>query len=69
MEEYLQDVKKQLYINATQEYKENYITYFYLDEDIDNNLEYFKNCKNHNLSPYKALLFFYDYLNGYYVFD
>jgi len=62
MEEYIKKVKEQLWCNATEAYKETYITYFYLNEDIDNNLEYFENCKNDNLSPYKALLFFYDYL-------
>jgi hypothetical protein len=49
---------------ATDEYKQEYITYEFTNEQVDNNLKYFKSCLNDNLSAYKALLFFNDYLNG-----
>lgn len=62
-EEYIENVKEQLECNATEEYKLNYIVYTYSNEQIDSNLDYFKKCKKDNLSPYKALLFFSDYLN------
>lgn len=62
--DYIEDVKKQLIINATEEYKSQYITYSFTNEQIDDNLEYFKKCMESKLSPYKALLNFHDYLNG-----
>lgn len=31
---------------------------------LKDNVEYFKKCYEKNLSAYKALLFFHDYLNG-----
>jgi len=34
---------------------------------LKDNVEYFKKCYEKELSAYKALLFFYDYLNGDYV--
>ena len=60
---YVENVKEQLYSNATDEYKNNYITYEYSNEQVDNNLEYFKNCMKDGLSEYKALLFFGDHLS------
>ena len=36
---------------------------------ITDNVEYFKLCYNNDLSAYKALLFFQDYLNGDYSFN
>jgi hypothetical protein len=62
-DEYMLDVKSQLDENATEYAKSNYILYTYSNELVDNNLEYFEDCMNKGLSPYKALLFFYDYLN------
>lgn len=38
--------------------------YTYSEEDLMNNIEYFRNCYNQELSAYKALLYFHDYLNG-----
>jgi hypothetical protein len=62
-DEYMLDVKSQLDENATEYAKSNYILYTYSNELVDTNLEYFEDCMNKGLSPYKALLFFYDYLN------
>lgn len=63
--DYIADVKSQLCCNNIGETIE-YITYDYTEEQIDNNLDYFKHCMEKNLSGYKALLFFSDYLNGSY---
>jgi len=60
---YIEDVKSQLYCNATDDYKKEHITYMHSIEEIDNNLDYFKECKKSGLSPYKALLYFFDYLD------
>jgi hypothetical protein len=60
---YIADVKSQLDENATDFHKENYITYTYSNEVVDNNLDYFEDCMNKGLSAYKALLYFYDYLS------
>jgi hypothetical protein len=62
-EEYMLDVKSQLDENATDFHKENHITYMYSNELVDNNLDYFEDCMNKELSAYKALLYFYDYLS------
>lgn len=61
---YIDDVKSQLYCNATEEYRSYYITYDYTNEEVDRNIDYFNVCQRNGLSPYKALLFFYDYLSG-----
>jgi hypothetical protein len=61
-DDYMLDVKSQLDENATEYAKDNYVLYTYSNELIDNNLDYFEKCMNRELSPYKALLFFYDYL-------
>ena len=39
-----------------------YYTFDYSDEQVYNNDEYFVDCMKRGLSPYKALLSFYDYL-------
>jgi len=62
-EEYLDDVRSQLYCNASSHYRSNYITYDYSNSQIEDNLIFFKDCYKSNLSGYKALLFFSDYLN------
>lgn len=59
-DEYMVDVYSQLDENATDEYKREYVTYTYSNSDIEENLEYFKDCMDDGLSPYKALLFFWD---------
>jgi hypothetical protein len=41
--------------------------YTYTDEQLFENIEYFKKCYELNLSPYKALLFLYDAINGDYI--
>ena len=38
------------------------------EEEILDNVEYFKKCYEIELSAYKALLFLRDYINGDYVF-
>ena len=62
---YLESVKEQLYCNASEEYRNNYVTYMYSNEQIDANIDYFENCMRDDLSPYKALLFFYDFMEDY----
>lgn len=61
--EYMVDVKSQLFDNASEEYKSQHITYTYSNEVVDSNLDYFRDCCNKGLSAYKSLLFFYDFLN------
>ena len=39
-----------------------FYTFDYSDEQVENNADYFIDCMKRCLSPYKALLFFYDYL-------
>ena len=60
---YLNSVKEQLSCNASEEFLNNYITYTYSNELVNEHLDYFKRCMDNNLSPYKSLLFFRDYLN------
>lgn len=59
-EEYIKDVKSQLCCNNPEIV--DFITYDYSEEEINSNLDYFKECFESNLSGYKALLFFCDYL-------
>jgi len=40
------------------------LEYTHSDEAIFANIDYFKRCMNAELSAYKALLFFHDYLKG-----
>ena len=61
---YLNSVKEQLSCNTSEEFKSQYITYDFSNEEVDNNQEYFKKSMISSLSPYKALLFFKNYLNG-----
>lgn len=61
---YIENAKEQLDCNATDDFKNNYITYLYSNEQIDDNLDYFKNCMKSGLSAYKALLFLGDFLRG-----
>lgn len=60
---YIKDAKKQLCCNMSEEDKKEYICYLYTDDMIDKHIDYFKKCYIDGLSSYKALLFFYDYLN------
>lgn len=60
---YIQEVKELLCCNMSEEDKQKYICYLYTDDVIDKHLDYFKECLQSDLSPYKALLFFNDYLN------
>jgi hypothetical protein len=65
--EYIEDVKSQLDCNVSDIDKSNYTTYIYSNELVDANLDYFDDCYNNNLSAYKALLFFSDYLGDEYI--
>jgi hypothetical protein len=62
-EEYMKDVKSQLYCNTSQEFIDNHITYLHSNEKVEEHIDYFKECMDKGLSPYKSLLFFSDYLN------
>ena len=57
---YIRDIKSQLCCNNPEIV--DFITYDYTEQEIDENLDYFQDCLNRNLSGYKALLFFCDYL-------
>lgn len=56
-DDYIKNVKEQLVCNASDEYKSEYITYEYSNEEVDANLDYFMKCMERGLSPYKSLLF------------
>jgi hypothetical protein len=62
-EEYIVNLKSNLYCNTSEEDKKIYITYLFSNEQIDENLNYFKKCFDRDLSGYKALLFFKEYLD------
>jgi Tfp pilus assembly protein PilF len=66
-EKYIEGAKEQLDCNAAEDYKYNYGTYLYTNEQIESNLDYFRRCMESGLSSYKALLFFNDYLEGDYL--
>ena len=61
-EDYIIGVKSQLSCNNDDYCM--YVTYNYTEKQIDDNLNYFKKCLESNLSGYKALLFFNDYLEA-----
>jgi len=60
----MDSVYSQLTDNATDEYKNNYITYTYPMDKVNMYLPYFRCCMEAGLSPYKALLYFNDHLSG-----
>jgi hypothetical protein len=62
-DDYILKVKSQLVCNADDFQKANHYLYDYTDNQIDENLNYFKGCYREGLSEYKSLLFFHDYLN------
>ena len=57
----MQDVKSRLECNGADPEKLG-VAYLYTNEEVDANLIYFEAAMNAGLSSYKALLFFYDYL-------
>lgn len=63
-DKYMVRVREQLTYNATPEYLQENITYDYTNEEVDANLNYFKAAMIDGLSPYIALLFFWDYKEG-----
>lgn len=62
IDEYIVNVKSHLVCNSSEEDKKVYYLYDYTNEQIDSNIKYFRKCLNQNLSGYKALLYFFDYL-------
>lgn len=60
-EKYINNIKSYLTCNNKEILQ---TTYDYTEQDIENNLTYFTKCFYCKLSGYKALLFFYDYLNS-----
>ena len=61
-EEYLEDVKRQLCCNNSQDVE--YITYDYTEEQVEENIEFFKDMWTSSISAYKALLFLSDYIKN-----
>ena len=57
---YIEEVK--LYLTCNNDIYCGFYTFDYSDEQVNNNYDYFIDCFKRGLSPYKALLFFYDYL-------
>jgi len=62
LKEYIEDAKSQLCVN--QMGPVDYITYNYTNEQVDRNIDYFEQCWKQDLSAYKALLFFPDYIDN-----
>jgi hypothetical protein len=62
-EDYIKDIKSQLELNEV-EGRNEWVLYTYTNDQVDNNLDYFRKCFNSGLSAYKALLFFYDNVIG-----
>lgn len=60
--EYMADVYSQLECNMSAEDKAKYVCYTCSEQTINENLDYFRYCHKSNLSAYKALLWFHDYL-------
>lgn len=64
-EEYMVDVKSQLWCNASSEYRSNYVTFDYTDDVIDLYKDYFEDHWKRNISGYKALNFLYmEFINN-----
>lgn len=61
-EEYIEKVKSNLYYNLSEDEKKVFYSYDFTEDEIDNNLEYFKDYYNNDISAYTSLLFFADYL-------
>jgi hypothetical protein len=59
LNKYIKEVKAQLVCNAPPDYQKRYVTFQFTNEQVDKNLDYFKDCMNRKLSPYKALELFY----------
>lgn len=63
-DQYMEKVFSQLEEHATEEHKAEYVTFTYSSKLINNHLDYFEDCMNKELSAYKALMWFQDYLNS-----
>lgn len=57
-DEFIKDVRSQLECNASEEYKKKCVVYTYSNEDIDDNMDYFRKMYEDDYSAYKALLLF-----------
>lgn len=61
-EEYIEKVKSNLYCNLSEDEKKVFYSYDFTEDEIDNNLDYFRDYYNNDISAYTSLLFFADYL-------
>ena len=48
-EEYIEKVKSNLYCNLSEDEKKVFYSYDFTEDEIDNNLEYFKDCYNNDI--------------------
>lgn len=55
---YIDKVKSLLSINTSKEDEERYESYPNTEKEVDDNLDYFIDCRKNGLSPHKSLLFF-----------
>jgi hypothetical protein len=60
IEQYIKEAKTRLTCNK--EVKKGDTGYIYSNQQIDDNIPYFQEALKDGLSPYKALLYFNDYL-------
>ena len=63
IEDYIKEVKAKLACNMSEENQKKFVCYEYSNEQVDNNIDYFKECCDDNLSVYTALLLFQSYLD------
>lgn len=61
-DDYMADVYSQLECNISAKDKAKYGCYTYLEQTVKDNIDYFRDCLKSNLSAYKALLWFHEYL-------
>ncbi len=62
--QYIAEAKTHLYCNTSEEDRMLYCTFDFTEKQIDDNVEYFKDCLKECLSPYKSLLYFGDYIRS-----
>lgn len=63
-DEYLLKIYSHLCCNISEEKRnsEYIVCYDYTEEEVNRHISYFKECYDKELSAYKALLFFHDFL-------
>lgn len=59
---YMERVRSQLECNTDMSKERDYIVFTYSEEQVNQERVYFMRCMRRNLSPYKALTFFHDWL-------